>query len=39
MRVDRVSWFNDERLHGELNDRTPSEFETDYRDSDQAKAA
>jgi putative transposase len=34
-----VSWFNDERLHGELDDRTPQEVETDYRDSDQAKAA
>jgi len=34
-----VSWFNDERLHGELGDRTPTEVETDYRDSDQAKAA
>ena len=34
-----VSWFNDERLHGELDDRTPAEVETDYRDSDQAKAA
>ena len=34
-----VSWFNDERLHGELNDRTPVEMETDYRVSDQAKAA
>ena len=34
-----VSWFNDERLHGELGDRTPSEVETDYSGSDQAKAA
>jgi putative transposase len=34
-----VSWFNDERLHGELGDRTPSEVEAEYCDSDQAKAA
>ena len=25
-----VSWFNDERLHGELDDRTPAEVEDDY---------
>ena len=34
-----VSWFNEERPHGELDDRTPVEVEADYRDSDQAKAA
>ena len=26
-----VSWFNEERLHGELNDRTPAEVEAEYR--------
>jgi putative transposase len=26
-----VSWFNEERLHGELNDRTPAEAEAEYR--------
>ena len=26
-----VSWFNEERLHSELGDRTPAEFEADYR--------
>lgn len=25
-----VSWFNDERLHGELDDLTPAEFEAGY---------
>jgi transposase InsO family protein len=25
-----VSWFNDERLHGELDDLTPTEVEDDY---------
>jgi len=25
-----VSWFNDERLHGELDDLTPAEVEDDY---------
>jgi len=25
-----VSWFNDERLHGELGDRSPAEVETAY---------
>ena len=34
-----VSWFNEERLHGELGDRTPLEVEADYCDSDQAKVA
>jgi hypothetical protein len=28
-----VSWFNEERIHGELHDATPSEVEaSDYRD-------
>jgi hypothetical protein len=26
-----VSWFNEERLHGELNDLTPEEIESEYR--------
>ena len=34
-----VSWFNEERLHGELNDRTPAEVEADYSDSLQTRAA
>jgi putative transposase len=34
-----VSWFNDERLHSELNDRTPSEFEEDYLGQSQVPAA
>lgn len=34
-----VGWFNDERLHGELNDRTPAEVEDDYRHQSQPEAA
>jgi len=34
-----VSWFNEERLHGELNDLTPEEFESEYRDNSQVIAA
>ena len=34
-----VSWFNEERLHSELGDRTPLELEAEYRDLDQAKVA
>jgi putative transposase len=34
-----VSWFNEERLHSELNDATPSEFETDYRQRSQPDVA
>jgi putative transposase len=34
-----VSWFNEERLHGELNDRTPFEVEDEYYRSGQARAA
>jgi transposase InsO family protein len=33
-----VSWLNEEGLSGELANTTPSEFETDYRNSDQANA-
>ena len=34
-----VSWFNEERLHSELDDRTPAEVEEEYSLSDQAKVA
>jgi putative transposase len=35
-----VSWFNEERFHGELGDLTPIEFEhAHYRQPDQATAA
>ena len=34
-----VSWFNGERLHSELNDTTPAEFEADYGHKSQASAA
>ena len=35
-----VSWFNEDRLHSELGDATPAEFEAaHYRDLDQAQAA
>jgi len=35
-----VGWFNEERLHGELDDATPAEFEAAYyRDLAQAEAA
>ena len=35
-----VDWFNNERLHSELDDATPAEFETaHYRDLAQAQAA
>ena len=34
-----VSWFNEERLHGELNDRTPFEVEDEYYRTGQARAA
>lgn len=34
-----VSWFNDERLHGELGDLTPAEVEADYRQRSQPDAA
>jgi transposase InsO family protein len=34
-----VPWFNEERLHGELDYRTPSEVEEGYRDKNQTKVA
>ncbi len=34
-----VSWFNDERLHSELHDQSPAEFEDDYRHRSQPDAA
>gem|GEM_PF-6855379 len=34
-----VSWFNEERLHSELGDRTPAEVEADYRQRSQPDAA
>jgi transposase InsO family protein len=34
-----VSWFNKERLHSELGDRTPAEAEDDYRHRSQPDAA
>jgi len=34
-----VSWFNQERIHGELDDLTPAEAEAAYRDQSQPEAA
>ncbi|MGH9154835.1 MAG: hypothetical protein ACRD1K_03035 [Acidimicrobiales bacterium] len=34
-----VSWFNEERIHGELNDLTPAEVEDAYRDRSRPEAA
>jgi putative transposase len=34
-----VPWFNDERLHSELDDQSPAEFEADYRHRSQSDAA
>jgi putative transposase len=34
-----VSWFNEERIHGELDDLTPAEVEAHYAGQDQATAA
>ncbi len=34
-----VSWFNEQRLHGELDDLTPAEVESNYADNRQATAA
>ena len=34
-----VSWFNEERLHSELGDRTPAEAEDDYRHRSQPVVA
>ena len=34
-----VSWFNNDRLHGELDDYTPTEIEADYSQRSQVHAA
>jgi putative transposase len=34
-----VAWFNEERLHSELDDRTPAEVEAEYRHKSQPDAA
>jgi putative transposase len=34
-----VSWFNDERIHGELDHLTPAEVEDEYRHRSQPEAA
>lgn len=34
-----VSWFNEERIHAELDDATPAEIEADYRETSQPTAA
>jgi putative transposase len=34
-----ISWFNEERIHGELGDLTPSEVEAHYIEQSQATAA
>ncbi len=34
-----VSWFNEERLHSELDDRTPAEVEAEHRHQSQPDAA
>jgi putative transposase len=34
-----VSWFNEERIHGELDDLTPAEVEANYRHRSQPTAA
>ena len=34
-----VHWFNQERIHGELTDRTPAEVEAEYRQKSQPDAA
>ena len=34
-----VAWFNTERLHSELGDRTPAEIEDSYRQNSQPTAA
>jgi putative transposase len=34
-----VSWFNEQRIHGELNDHTPAEVEAEYRQTSQPDAA
>jgi len=35
---DADPWFNEERLHSDLDDRTPAEFEADYRHRPQPDA-
>jgi putative transposase len=34
-----VQWFNEHRIHGELDDRTPAEVEAEYRRQSQPEAA
>jgi putative transposase len=34
-----VSWFNDKRIHGELNNLTPAEIEADHCHRSQPDAA
>ena len=34
-----ISWFNEERIHGELDDRTPAQVEAEYRQRTQPSAA
>lgn len=34
-----VSWFNEERLHSELHDQTPAEFEAEYGQGSQPNVA
>jgi putative transposase len=34
-----TAWFNTERLHSELSDRTPAEIEDSYREDPQPTAA
>jgi putative transposase len=34
-----VSWFNEERIHGELDDLTPAAIEANYDDKSRAAAA
>ena len=34
-----VSWFNEERLHSDLGDHSPAEFEDKYRQGSQTDAA
>ena len=34
-----VGWFNDDRIHGELDDLTPADVEAAYHDSSQPTAA
>ena len=34
-----IHWFNEERIHSELGDLSPSEFEANYADKNQVNAA